>query len=756
MRRDAASGARWRAALAGALLTAACRGGDPLGPAAPSRSIASPSRASATAEPCVPSTPIAFNQTIDGTIADTDCKLSDGSYADPYVLTLTASTTIQVDLSSTAFDTYLLVTDAQGNEVAHDDDGGGGSNSRIRLTLAAGSYAVWANAYEPNKFGPYTLRLTNAGTSGGGTSTGAPACPPSAGVFLNQTATGGTLTATSCRLNDGSAANAHPLTLGAATTVQLDLKSSEFDAYLVLTDSSGNVLSRDDDGGGGTNARIVRTLGAGKYIVWATSSRTNAQGAYTLAATGITFSGGTSCQSSPISPGQIAAGTINGADCVLADNVLAHPHTLSLNTATTVQIDLSSGEFDPLLVLTDVGGTTITTDDNSGGGTTARIVRALPAGQYIVWATGAVKGAQGAYTLTVSATGGGTGCSSSPIALGQSVSGTLATGGCKLGDGSNAIPFTFTLAASTTVRVDLHSSTFDPFLVVADAAGNVVARDDDGGGGTDSRVVKTLPAGQYVVWASSYAAGANGGFQLSLAAASTTTNCPNRTTITIGDTQNASLTTSDCELAGGTYVDVYTFTVPSGDSKAIQLDMTSSAFNAYLTLTRADGSVVAEDDDDGGSGNARIRTTLGAGSYVILATSYSPRATGSYGLTLTASGTGATDPCAQSVPIGMGQTIDGFLASTDCRLPDGSFADVYALDVREPMTVQFDLKSTAFDAYLILTDANGRNVAMDDDGGGEGTNSRIRTKLAAGRYFIYANSYGVTGRGAYSLSAVAR
>ena len=59
-------------------------------------------------------------------------------------------------------------------------------------------------------------------------------------------------------------------------------------------------------------------------------------------------------------------------------------------------------------------------------------------------------------------------------------------------------------------------------------------------------------------------------------------------------------------------------------------------------------------------------------------------------------------------------------------------------------------------AAAILTDAGGRNVAMDDDGGGEGTNARIRTKLAAGRYFIYANSYGVTGRGAYSLSAVAR
>ena len=80
MRRDAASSARWRAALVGALLTAACSGGDPFAPA-PSRSVAGPSLSAASGEPCTPATPIAFNQTIDGTIADTDCKLSDGSYA---------------------------------------------------------------------------------------------------------------------------------------------------------------------------------------------------------------------------------------------------------------------------------------------------------------------------------------------------------------------------------------------------------------------------------------------------------------------------------------------------------------------------------------------------------------------------------------------------------------------------------------------------------------------------------------------------
>jgi hypothetical protein len=228
------------------------------------------------------------------------------------------------------------------------------------------------------------------------------------------------------------------------------------------------------------------------------------------------------------------------------------------------------------------------------------------------------------------------------------------------------------------------------------------------------------------------------------------------TTITIGDTQTAGLATSDCQLAGGTYVDVYAFTVAPGADRNVQLDMTSSAFNSYLILERADGSVVAQDDDDGGSGNARIRAPLAPGDYVILATSYVPRATGAYLLTLTASGTGATEPCTQSLPLGLGQSVDGFLASTDCRLDDGSFADVYLVTVTQPISVQIDLKSTAFDPFLVLTDAGGRRIAMDDDGGNEGSNARIRTKLSPGKYFIYANSFGVTGRGAYTVSLVAR
>ncbi|WP_431475649.1 PPC domain-containing protein [Massilia eburnea] len=65
----------------------------------------------------------------------------------------------------------------------------------------------------------------------------------------------------------------------------ITLASSSFDAYLYLRDGSGNVVSSNDDGGGGTNSRISYTLPAGawgNYTIEATSYYSGRSGAYTL------------------------------------------------------------------------------------------------------------------------------------------------------------------------------------------------------------------------------------------------------------------------------------------------------------------------------------------------------------------------------------------------------------------------------------------------------------------------------------------
>jgi hypothetical protein len=71
--------------------------------------------------------------------------------------------------------------------------------------------------------------------------------------------------------------------LAAGETITIDMTSNAFDAYLELYNSSGQRVAANNDGGGGTNARISFTAGAAeRFTVWASTFRSGATGAYTL------------------------------------------------------------------------------------------------------------------------------------------------------------------------------------------------------------------------------------------------------------------------------------------------------------------------------------------------------------------------------------------------------------------------------------------------------------------------------------------
>ena len=114
------------------------------------------------------------------------------------------------------------------------------------------------------------------------------------------------------------------------------------------------------------------------------------------------------------------------------------------------------------------------------------------------------------------------------------------------------------------------------------------------------------------------------------------------------------------------------------------------------------------------------------------------------------------DPCAMSVPITVGQTLNGSLASGDCQLQGGTLIDFYSFNGTAGQPVSISLTSGDFDTYLYLLDANGNVIDQNDDSG-SGTDSRIPidggviTLPYTGEYFIGANSYDPS-TGNYSLS----
>jgi hypothetical protein len=105
--------------------------------------------------------PIRAGQTVNGSLATGDLRLSDDSYYDAYVYEGRAGERLTISLASDAFDTVLGIGRVNGSRYEPldvNDDAGEGTNSELVLTLpATGRYQIRANSLEGNSTGAYTL-----------------------------------------------------------------------------------------------------------------------------------------------------------------------------------------------------------------------------------------------------------------------------------------------------------------------------------------------------------------------------------------------------------------------------------------------------------------------------------------------------------------------------------------------------------------------------------------------------------------------
>lgn len=112
---------------------------------------------------------VAVGATVNGTLAATDCRLVDGSYADPFNITVTVATAVQVDLTSAAFDTWLVLFEllpdgTLAERAVNDDVAPGNTDSRVTFTLQPGAnYFILVNSFDPGVFGAYQLKVATTG-----------------------------------------------------------------------------------------------------------------------------------------------------------------------------------------------------------------------------------------------------------------------------------------------------------------------------------------------------------------------------------------------------------------------------------------------------------------------------------------------------------------------------------------------------------------------------------------------------------------
>ena len=102
-----------------------------------------------------------------GELADSDQEADDGSYFDLYRVTVRAGEKVTITMRSSAVDSYVVLgqmVDGEWNQIAYDDDTGGGKNARLTHTFdTAGEYLIRANTVGSPNTGSYVLRAERAG-----------------------------------------------------------------------------------------------------------------------------------------------------------------------------------------------------------------------------------------------------------------------------------------------------------------------------------------------------------------------------------------------------------------------------------------------------------------------------------------------------------------------------------------------------------------------------------------------------------------
>lgn len=219
---------------------------------------------------------------------------------------------------------------------------------------------------------------------------------------------------------------------------------------------------------------------------------------------------------------------------------------------------------------------------------------------------------------------------------------------------------------------------------------------------------------------------------------------------TVGTTATGSLTPTSCVgYPTGAYRQTYGTRLSSPQA----LDMSASGITNIALDVSLEPTIAQWSGFYSTSGTSiSFKAFVAADTNQFDVTTGVPGRTGSYTMSTTPTSDGV-DNC-EDVVLASQVQVNESLASTDCS--DGTaYADRYLIGIPPGWTATVTMRSTAFDAFLALKNADlSATVASDDDGGG-GTDSRLvfqNTTSAVQNFFLYATSYVGGVSGDYTLS----
>jgi hypothetical protein len=185
--------------------------------------------------------------------------------------------------------------------------------------------------------------------------------------------------------------------------VNISLTSQTSLVELIVTDMQLNIVTYGI--GNGSMSQVIAPFPQGSFLLWAISSPGSPFAGYELAAQ-LHQTPPCSAAAGSIVMGQAHAGQLDGEDCLFLPDYFGDTWQLSLTAPTTLQVDLTSADFDPVLLLTTPVGQWLALNDDAAGTLNSQLIITLPAGDYLLVASTFAPLMTGGYQLEVQSLSG--------------------------------------------------------------------------------------------------------------------------------------------------------------------------------------------------------------------------------------------------------------------------------------------------------------------------------------------------------------
>jgi hypothetical protein len=348
-------------------------------------------------------TTLAVGQTVSAELDGLDPALATGVRFQVFEFQGRAGERVTATLRSTDFDAVLrLARTVAGitDELEMDDDGGGDTDARVRASLPeTATYLLIAQAYAADEEGAFTLNLE---------ATPEPTTAAPQPVSVGQSLEAELAETDALDEDEGVFYDVWTVEARAGQRLVAVMEAESFDAYLRFgrldADGAFEELEVDDDGGGGTDARLrTRVPNTGVYELRATSLE-EGTGPYRLSlAEGVAPAETASRQ--PIRAGETASGELSDMDAVRDDDQYYDYWVYESRGDERITVRLTSEAFDAFLEFGRWDGETfLATDSNDDGpdGTNSELEVSLSSsGTYAIRASSYEPGRTGAYRVQV-------------------------------------------------------------------------------------------------------------------------------------------------------------------------------------------------------------------------------------------------------------------------------------------------------------------------------------------------------------------